>query len=328
MEPNNPWDQKQTEQKTNPSKEWALIEKVMLASVQEQRRARRWSIFFRILTFSYLLILLFLLKPTTLGPAASIGPHAAVVEVTGLIAEGAEASAENIIQGLAAAFEDKNTLGVILKINSPGGSAVQSDYVYQEIKRLRNQYPQIPVYAVIGDLGASGAYYIASAADEIYANRASILGSIGVVMSSFGLVEAIDKLGIERRLFTAGEHKGFMDPFSPIDATEREHVQQMLDLVHRQFIDRVKAGRGDRLIEDARLFSGLVWTGESAFELGLIDGMADSRELARDLLQTEHLVDYTHKPSPFERFAKQLGAGMGETLAGFWGLSGQDRINF
>mgnify|MGYP001089985819 CR=1 FL=1 len=234
------------------------------------------------------------------------------------------ANAEVIIESLRDAFEHENTKGVVLRINSPGGSPVQSDYVYKEIRRLRSEHPEIPVYAVIVDIGASGAYYIASAADAIYANPASIVGSIGVLMNSFGFVESMDKLGVERRLYTAGRSKAFLDPFSPTDEESKEHIQVMLDNIHQQFISAVKEGRGDRLSEDEELFSGLVWTGEKAEELGLVDGMGDTDYVARDLIEAEEVVDFTRKPDLFKRFADSIGVSMARVLAEKIGLQGPE----
>ncbi|HKK15661.1 MAG TPA: S49 family peptidase, partial [Gammaproteobacteria bacterium] len=208
------------------------------------------------------------------------------------------------------AFEDHNTAGIILRINSPGGSPVQAGYVYDEIKRLRSLHPDIPLYAVITDICASGGYYIAAAADEIYANKASVVGSIGVVMSGFGFVDAIDKLGIERRLLHAGKDKGFLDPFSPLKESDVEHVNEILNQVYQQFIDVVKTGRGDRLKDDGRLYSGLVWTGQESVELGLVDALGSAGYVAREVIGAEEIIDYTLHDTYFQQFAKQLGSAM------------------
>lgn len=304
-------------------KAWELLEKSLLASVQEQRRSRRWGIFFKSLTFLYLFGALFLFSPFggIDGSGAAGKPHTALIEVRGTIADQQEASADNLVTSLRRAFEDEQTRGVVLRINSPGGSPVQSGYVYDEIKRLRALHPEIKLYAVIADIGASGAYYIAAAADEIYADKASLVGSIGVTAAGFGFVETLDKLGVERRTYTAGEHKAFLDPFQPERQDEREFWQTVLQTTHRQFIDQVKQGRGDRLQEHPDLFSGLVWSGEQALELGLIDGLSSASAVARDLVGTEELVDFTHRESPFQRFSRQLGTSIGNTLATHLGLT-------
>lgn len=300
-----------------------LINRLAFAALNEQRRARRWNIFFKLLLFLYLFGLLMLALPGgKLGEKVSVGEHTAQVEISGTIADDTEASAESIIKGLTAAFEDKHTKGVVLRINSGGGSPVQSDYVYQAIRRLREEHSDIPVYAVIVDIGASGAYYIASAADAIYANPSSMVGSIGVLMNGFGFVDTLDKLGVERRLYTAGENKGFLDPFSPTEPDNVAHIEQMLEEIHGKFIDAVKQGRGDRLEESPDLFSGLVWTGERAQELGLIDGMGDVDYVARELVEAEDVVDFTRKPDLLQRFADRVGAASAKVLAESLGVGG------
>ena len=246
-------------------REWKLIEKLLGQAQDEQRKSRRWGIFFKALTFIYLFTLLVMVIPGKTGSAVTMAEeHVGIVDVNGVIAPDQDASADLIVTGLTRAFEAENTTAVLLKINSPGGSPVQSNQVYNAIKRLRAEYPDKKVYAAITDVGASGAYFIASAADEIYADPASIVGSIGVIMAGFGLEQAADKLGVERRVLTAGENKDLMDPFSPIQPAHRKHVQTMLDDIHQQFITAVKEGRGDRLKVDSHpeLFSGLFWTGE------------------------------------------------------------------
>jgi len=315
---------KQTDSKEPGKWEKELIEKLASASLNEQRRARRWGILFKFLTFAYLITLLVLWMPDKF-PDAGLTPgtkHTAVVEVKGVIADDMEASADNIITSLRKAFEDSNTKGVILRINSPGGSAVQSRYVYDEIRRLREKYSEIPLYAVVTDLCASGGYYMAVAADRIYVDKASIVGSIGVLMNSFGFVEAMEKVGVERRLITAGAHKGIMDPFSPVDAFDEEHVEKMLARIHQQFIDAVKEGRGDRLKENEDIFSGLFWTGEESIELGLADELGSSSYVAREVIEAEEIVDFTSKEDFMERFAKRIGAGAAANLSSFWGVNG------
>ncbi len=304
---------------------WKLLEKTLLAGVQEQRRARRWGIFFKLLTFAYLFGALLVFSPLMqFGEnKARSSSHTAVIDVRGTIADQESASADNVVGALRAAFKDPNTKGVILRINSPGGSPVQSGYIYDEIRRLRGEYPQIRLYAVISDLGASGAYYIASAADEIYADKSSLVGSIGVTAATFGFVDAMQRLGVERRVYTSGEHKAFLDPFQPQKREETEFWQGVLATTHRQFIDSVKKGRGDRLRdgEHPELFSGLVWSGEQALELGLIDGLGSTSYVAREVVGEPELADFTVKESPLDRFSKKLGAGVAERLAMLAGLS-------
>ncbi|SHL78813.1 signal peptide peptidase SppA [Phytopseudomonas punonensis] len=306
-------------------KSWKLLEKTLLASVHEQRRSRRWGIFFKLLTFIYLFGALALFSPllSTQGGGSS-SPHTAVVEVRGMIADKEAASADNIVGSLRAAFKDPNTKGIILRINSPGGSPVQSGYIYDEIRRLRGENPNIKVYAVISDLGASGAYYIASAADQIYADKASLVGSIGVTAASFGFVDTMEKLGVERRVYTSGEHKAFLDPFQPQKDEETRFWKTVLETTHKQFIDSVKKGRGDRLkdAEHPELFSGLIWSGEQALSLGLIDGLGSTSYVAREVIGQEEMVDFTVQESPLDRFTKKLGASVAEHLALWMGFQG------
>lgn len=306
------------EQWAGSRKEWHLIEKVVMANTVELRKQRRWGIFFKLMTFVYLFALLWLIIASRdLGGGAipeSTGGHTAVVEVQGLIAADQLASADNIYGGLRSALDHPDTRALILRINSGGGSPVQSAYVFEELRRLRDSHPDIPINAVITDTGASGAYYIAAGAENIYANGASLVGSIGVTAAGFGFTELIDKIGVERRDFTAGEHKAFMDPFQEVDPEERELFQALLNDVHEQFIDDVKAGRGDRLTTgNDTLFSGLVWTGQQAVELGLVDGLKSTSQLARELGYPK-LIDFTVRPSPWRQFARELGVGMAETL--------------
>lgn len=304
-------------------KEWKLIEKVVGSINVEQRRARRWGIFFKLMTFAYLFIALAIFAPSNVDTSdlGVDGEFTALVEVKGVIADGEEASADLIVTGLRNAFDAEGTKAVVLRINSPGGSPVQSGYVYDEIMRLRDLHPEVPVYAVISDLGASGAYYIAAAANEIYADKASLVGSIGVVGSGFGFVEAMDKLGVERRQFTAGEHKAFLDPFTPLNKEEKAFWEGVLATTHNQFIEQVKKGRGDKLAQDAKLFSGLVWTGEQALSLGLVDGLGSSSYVARELVGAEKIVDFTPQPTPFEALVGRLGASMGKAIATAFGVS-------
>ncbi|MFV1873635.1 MAG: S49 family peptidase [Oleiphilus sp.] len=298
------------------SKEWKLIEKTVSQLGTEQRRARRWGIFFKLLTFSYLFVLLIVMQ----GGFSKDIKHDAekytgLVDLRGVIADGEEANADFLVSGLRAAFEDEGAQAVILRINSPGGSPVQSGYVYDEIKRLRTLHPEKPLYAVISDIGASGAYYIAAAADQIYADKASLVGSIGVVASGFGFVDTLEKLGVERRLYTAGSHKGFLDPFSEEKPEEVDFWKGVLNSTHEQFIAKVKEGRGDRLKVTENTFSGLVWNGEQALEMGLVDGLGSAGFVARDIVGAEEIVDFTPQPDPFERLTKTLGIAAAKAMA-------------
>ena len=303
----------------NNKEEWQadVISKLAFAAVDEQRRARKWSIFFKALFFVYLLVL-FITAMSSSDGASNLGKaseHTALVEVNGVIADGAEASADNIIQGLRAAFKEANAKAVILRINSPGGSPVQAGYVYDEVKRLRLKHKEKKVYAVISDMCASGGYYIAVAADEIYADKASIVGSIGVLMNGFGFTKAMDKLGVERRLYTAGTSKGFLDPFSDVKPSDKEHIQTLLGTIHKQFINTVKEGRGKRLVDDEKLFTGLIWTGEESVALGLTDGLGSSSFVAREIIEAEKIIDYTPRPNYLDRFADRIGLAMASILS-------------
>lgn len=300
-----------------------LLNRLSFASLAEQRRARRWNIFFKLLIFSYLFLLLFMAwQGRELGEKSlKVGDHTAMVEVNGMISDATKANADTIIEGLRDAFEDKNTRGVVLRINSPGGSPVQSDYVYREIVRLKEEYPETPLHAVIVDIGASGAYYIASAANNIYVNPGSIVGSIGVLMNGFGFVEAMDKLGVERRLLTAGENKGMLDPFLPLQDEDVNHIKTVLDDIHQEFIDAVKQGRGERLTDNPKLFSGMFWSGLQSIKLGLADEVGDVDYVAREVIEAEEVVDFTPKPDFFERFAERLGASMANVLSEKAGLN-------
>jgi protease IV len=281
-----------------------LLTRLAMSTLNEQRRARRWRTFFILLGFIYFGIVLILLTDSD-WEGASKGPHTAVVDISGVIASGMPANAEFVIEGLKAAFENEDTSGVILRINSPGGSPVQAGQIYDEVVRLRNRYPDIPVYAVIEDVGASGGYYIAAAAEKIYADKASIVGSIGVRMDSFGFVDAIKKVGIERRLLTAGEHKGLLDPFLPENKQDKEHIQTMLNTIHQQFIQAVKSQRGDRLVGGDEIFSGLFWTGEKSVALGLVDELGNVNYVAREVVGQEELRDFTKHEDLFTRFLEE-----------------------
>lgn len=291
--------------------ERVALKQIALEVVREQRRTRRWNIFFRICFLAYLTALLVFAMPSCqTGRGGTLGPHTAVVKIDGMIAEGTAASAELIVKGLQAAFEAPNVAGVILQINSPGGSPVQAGIVNDELKRLRTQHPDVPLYAVVGDLCTSGAYYIAVGADKIFVDKASMVGSIGVLIDGFGFTGAMDKLGVERRLYAAGEYKGLLDPFSPQRPAETAHIQALLDEVHAQFVSVVKEGRGDRLADDPALFSGLVWSGEQSIALGLADATGNVHSVARDVIGAEELVEYTPRLGLLARLTDQLGASV------------------
>ena len=291
------------------------LEKLALAALTEQRRARKWGIFFKIIGFVYLFLLLFLaMGLMNQNELSSVSAHTALVRLDGVIAPGNQASAELVIDGLQAAFKDTNTKGVILSINSPGGSPVQAGQINDEIKRLKAKYPKIPLYAVVEDICASGGYYVAVAADKIYVDKASLVGSIGVLMDGFGFTGTMDKLGVERRLLTAGENKGFLDPFSPVDPKQKAYAQTMLEEIHQQFINTVKAGRGARLKETSDMFSGLIWTGTKSIELGLADGLGSTEYVAREVIKAKDIIDYTPHQSLADRFAKRFGAAAAQAL--------------
>ncbi|WP_018228817.1 S49 family peptidase [Methyloversatilis universalis] len=314
---------RQSEQRTDATWERKLIERLALESVVEQRRRRRWSIFFRLVGFAYLGVLAFaLIDWSALFNQAEHRKHTALVELSGVIAPNGEASADRIISSLQSAFDDKNTQGVILKINSPGGSPVQSGIINDEIQRLRALYPDTPLYAVVEDICASGGYYVAVAADRIYVDKASIVGSIGVLMDGFGFTGLMDKVGVERRLLTAGENKGFLDPFSPQDEKQKAHARVLLGDVHQQFIEVVRKGRGDRLKESPDMFSGLMWSGSRSIELGLADDLGSVEFVARDVVKAADIVDFTQRQNIAERFAKKFGANLGESVAGALGQVG------
>jgi protease-4 len=307
-------------QKDGTEDDWSrnIVEKLATDALKERRRTRRWGIFFKLLTFAYLAVLLVLLVPSkwSEGTMGSAEPHTALVKLDGLIAPGEKASADKVVTGLRDAFEDENTEAVILRINSPGGSPVQSSYMHKEIIRLREKHPDIPLYAVVSDVCASGGYYVASAADAIYVNESSLIGSIGVLVNGFGFVDAMEELGVERRLITAGQHKGILDPFSPLDSFDEAHVEKLVAELHQTFIDAVKTGRGDKLKgTDEVLFSGLFWNGIEGIELGLADGIGSSSFVAREVVGAEEIVDFTSSEDPLLRLVDRLGASIGRTLA-------------
>jgi protease-4 len=302
----------------NGNWERSVLEKLAMSALQEQRRARHWGILFKLLTFIYLFVLLFLFlgwmgKSET---ALSTGKHTALVDLQGVIAADSAASADNIIPSLQGAFDDKGTQGVILRINSPGGSPVQAGQINDEIRRLRALHPEIPLYVVVDDICASGGYYIAVAADKIFVDKASLIGSIGVLMDGFGFTGTMEKLGVERRLITAGANKGFLDPFSPINAAQQEYVRQMLAEIHQQFIAVVRKGRGERLRETSDTFSGLVWNGETGVKMGLADGFGTLESVARDVIKADKIVDFTTKENLADRLAKRFGAGVASAFRG------------
>lgn len=304
----------------SPSWERETLEKVLLASIEEQRRARRWGIFFKSLLAVYLAVALWLAARPLLDRGHRDGKdHTAIVDVVGMIAPGQPASAENIIEGLRDAAEDKGTKGIILRMNTPGGSPVQSAYVWDEIRRLKKAKPDLPIHAVIADMAASGGYYIASAADRIYVNEASIVGSIGVIMGSFGFVETMNKLGVERRVMTAGDHKALLDPFAPVDPVAKRHLQGVLGSIHQQFINAVKQGRGERLKETPDMFSGLIWTGSEGIKLGLVDELGDVRYVAEKVIGVKRMVNFTPEENLLDRISHRFGTAVGQSL---WSMAG------
>jgi len=309
----------------NNNWERGVLEKLAMSSIQEQRRARHWSIFFKVLTLGYLFILLFIFMDWfgNKDAALSTGKHTALVNMQGVIAPDSAAGADFIIPGLQDAFDDKGTQGVILRINSPGGSPVQAGQINDEIRRLRAKYPQIPLYVVVEDICASGGYYVAVAGDRIFVDKASLIGSIGVLMDGFGFTGTMEKLGVERRLLTAGSNKGFLDPFSPSNTQQEQYAKQLLTEIHQQFIDVVRQGRGKRLKETPDTFSGLVWNGRRGIEMGLADGYGSIESVARDVIKAEEIVDFTMKESFGERLAKRFGAGVASAI----GFSAQGGVS-
>ncbi len=294
--------------------EQSLLERLAFASLDEQRKTRRWSIFFKAFFAIYLLVLLVIALTSGLAERPLAGKYTALVDVNGVIAANSLASADNIVAGLRGAF-DSGAKGVILRTNSPGGSPVQANYINGEIQRLRKKHPDTPIYAVIGDICASGCYYAVASTDKIYANRSSIVGSIGVLMNGFGFVDSMRKLGVERRLLKAGDNKDFLDPFSPLNPQHREHAQELLNKVHQQFIAVVKEGRGETLKETPDTFTGLFWTGEEALQMGLIDEFGSASYVAREVIGAGEIVNFTRKENLLDRFARRIGTAMASTLA-------------
>lgn len=295
-----------------------VLTKLVFASLTEQRRTRRWNIFFKAAFIAYLLVLM-LVMVFPAGDAGKVtsGKHTALIDIDGVIASNGDVSADRIVTGLRNAFKNKDTQGIILRINSPGGSPVQAGQIYDEIKRLRALYPAIPLYAVVDDICASGGYYVAAGADRIYVDKASLVGSIGVLMDGFGFTQTMEKLGVERRLLTAGENKGFLDPFSPVDPRQQVFAKQMLEEIHGQFINVVREGRGKRLKETPDMFSGLVWSGERSIQLGLTDALGSVDTVARDVIQAKDIVDFTQHEGLAERLVGKLGVTLGQAWAPF-----------
>ncbi len=314
MEPKINLDKLPNEDRSSSGWEREAIVNLAQAGLKEQRRTRRWGIFFKLLAFAYVSIFLLSLLAPHIADLSPTVQHTALVELKGIIADGEEASADNVVSGLRAAFENKHSAAVILRINSPGGSPVQASYINREISRLREAHPEKPIYAVVTDICASGGVFAAVATDKIYADKASIVGSIGVRMDGFGFVDAMEKLGVERRLMTAGEHKGLLDPFQPENEFEKNHVQSLLNEIHQQFIAVVVEGRGEKLAKDKNIFSGLFWTGEQALELGLVDGFGSASYVAREVVGFEDIQDYTFREDIFQRFAKRLGTALAEPI--------------
>lgn len=288
-----------------------VIEKLAMSSLQEQKTARRWGIFFKVLTFLYLFTLLaYAVGWVVKDGKATLGQHTALIDINGVIQAGGDVNADNVISSLVDAYDDKGTKGIILRINSPGGSPVQAGIINKEIQRQKKLHPKIPVYAVVEDICASGGYYIAAAADKIYVDQASIVGSIGVLMDGYGFTGVMEKVGVERRLLTAGKNKAMLDPFSPVKPEHQAFAQAMLDEIHEQFKTVVREGRSKRLKETPDTFSGLFWSGEKSIEIGLADALGSTDFVAREVIKHEKLVDFTHQENFADRFARQLGASV------------------
>lgn len=291
-----------------------VLEKVALAAIDEQRRGRRWGIFFKLLAFVYVAALMATLVDWEAVSPEKSARHTALIELHGVIQARGDANADDIVSALHSAYTDSGTAGIILRINSPGGSPVQAGIIYDEIARLRSKHADKPLYVVVEDVCASGGYYVAAAGDKIFVDKASIVGSIGVLMDGFGFTGTMDKFGVERRLLTAGENKGFLDPFSPQNSRHKAHAQSMLDDIHQQFIEVVRKGRGARLKETPDMFSGLMWTGAKSVELGLADDFGTVDFVAREVIKAEEIRDYTVKPNFAEKFARRFGAGVASGL--------------
>lgn len=290
------------------------LEKIALAGLQEQKVSRRWSVLFKSLTFIYLFFLLLMLLGWVGANKNSSLAHTALIDINGVIEAGGQVNADAVISSLKDAYDHKGTKGIILRINSPGGSPVQAGIINDEIHRQRKLHPEVPVYAVVEDICASGGYYIAVAADKIFVDKASIVGSIGVLMDGYGFTELMKKVGVERRLMTAGENKGMLDPFSPENPKQKAFAQNMLDQIHQQFIKVVRDGRGNRLKETQETFSGMFWNGEESIKLGLADAEGSADYVAREVIKESEIVDFTYQETVVDRFAKKLGASMGHEL--------------
>lgn len=295
------------------------LHQLLKDTLQEQRRARRWRIFFRLSFLLLFILMIFILWPSD-GKGADHKPHTALVELNGELMDDSDANAKDINKALNKAYKDPQTKAVMLEINSPGGSPVQAGEIYSNIMRLKKAHPDIKIYAVCTDSCASGAYYVAAAADYIYSDPASLVGSIGVLMDGFGFTDTLTKLGVQRRLMTSGSEKGFLDPFSPVKPTDEAYMQTMLDIIHQQFINAVKTGRGNKLKNDPLLFSGLVWTGQQALELGLVDGLATPDQVTRDIIKVPHTVDYTDSGSFFDHLTGRIGVTAAHSVAAMLGI--------
>jgi protease-4 len=304
-----------------------VLEKLAFATLKEQRARRRWGIFFKLAFLGVIVFGLWMAFGLGGADVETVGTHTALIEIDGTIESGTSGAADAVIPALNRAYSDDNSVGVILRINSPGGSPVQAGMINDEITRLRKAYPRKPLYVVVDEICASGGYYIAAAADRIYVNKASIVGSIGVLMEGFGFTGLMDKVGVERRLMTAGENKGFMDPFSPQSPKQKGYAQEMLNEVHQQFIDVVRQGRGKRLKETPETFSGLFWSGSKAVEIGLADGFGTVDTVARDELKAEDIVDYTQHEGLSERLLKKFGGAVGTAaMASIWSAAAKPSI--
>lgn len=298
------------------------LHELLFATLKEQRAKRRWGIFFKFFFLTiFLLIILAIWMQNEQASASEDQPHAALVDINGFIGANGPADADSTIKALNEAFKSPQTKGVILRIDSPGGSPVQASYIYNDVMRLRASHPNIKVYAVCTDMCTSAAYYVASSANDIYANPASLVGSIGVLINGFGFVGAMDKVGVQRRLITSGSRKGFLDPFSPMNPQDDQFAKTMLDQVHQQFIHDVEQGRGTRLKVNADTFSGLAWTGQEALGMGLIDGFGSAQDVARGVLKVKHMINYTVKPNVFDQLASRFGASFAGHLAADFGVN-------
>lgn len=313
---NNPQDDNFKSSTEETAWQRAVLEKLAYSALSEQKAARRWGIFFKFLMFGYLIVVLGVaLAPKLKLGGGSSGKHTAVVDLNGMIAESKDANAADMIASLRDAVKDEDTKGIIIRANSPGGSPVQSAYVYDEIRKIKKEHPELPIYAVVSDICASGCYYIVSATDKIFVNPASLIGSIGVLMDGFGFVDAMKTLGVERRLLTAGAHKAMLDPFSPPKEDETAFMRDLLEQVHQQFITAVKTGRGKRLKENGDTFSGLIWTGEEGVKLGIADDFSDEDKVAREIIGAEKRVDFTQQKALIDKLAGKLGAAFEHAIS-------------